>query len=38
VVVEGESRASEAEYARCKGPTGVVAMVDSGVGNCCALP
>ena len=35
-VVEGDSRASDAEYARCKGPIGVeIPVVDAGVGSSC---
>jgi len=37
IVVEGGSRASEAEYARCKGPIGAVLVVGAGVGNGCCL-
>ena len=35
-VVEGDSRASDAEYARCNGPMGVeIPVVDAGVGSGC---
>lgn len=37
VEVNGDSRASDAEYALCKGPIGVVPVVGVGVGNGCCL-